>query len=181
MGVLAHLLFFGPFLEGFWPTWTRSLFYSFEGSHCYLLVAHLLFVGPFWRTWTICWSILAQQGEPLAWEPRFCARVALAHFWRTPQAAHRLYWRDSGSYPKSPIAYIRATLAHTPSRPSPILGRFWRTCCFLTSMQTRSTILCRPARVCRHVFVDHPRGLSYKSGQNNRTLFQRRGRKLLHY
>ena len=91
--------------------------------------------------WTNKWSILAQQGGPLAWEPRFYTGATLAHFWRTPQAAHRLYWRTSGAHPKSPIAYIRATLAHIPSRPSPILGRFWRTCCFLTSMQTWSTTL----------------------------------------
>ena len=59
------------------------------------------------RTWTIFWRNMG-PGSPVF----------------TPG------WRTSGAHPKSPIVYTRATLAHTPSRPSPILGRFWRTCCF---------------------------------------------------
>ena len=57
------------------------------------VLAHLLFFGLFWGGWTICWSILAQQGEPLAWEPRFCTRGdsdALGpFFW--------FIWRNRGS------------------------------------------------------------------------------------
>ena len=129
--------------------------------------------GPLVVFWTIFWYILAQQGENLAWEPRFCTRATLAHFWRPPtravldhldhflvhfgatggafglgapflyqgrlwrtwtkkwsilaQQGEPLAWEHRFCTRAPPIVYTRATLAHTPSRPSPILGRLWRT------------------------------------------------------
>ena len=129
MGVLAHLLFFGPFFGTFWRNrgaTSLGAFFTLLRAPCYSLgvLAHLLFVGlflgvgptngPFWRNRGSLWP-----GSPVF----------------IPG------WRTSGAHPKPPIVYTGALLAHTPSRPSPILGRFWRTCCFLTSMQTWSTIL----------------------------------------
>ena len=112
MGVLAQLLFFGPFLVHFGATGGESSLGAFftllRAPHCYSLGAHLLFVGPFWGVGPTNGPFWRNTS---AASPRFYTRATLAHFWRTPQAAHRLYWRTSGAHPKSPIAYIRATLA----------------------------------------------------------------------
>ena len=167
MGVLAQLLFFGPFFGTFWRNGGESSL----GSFFTLLRAKSLIVilwglGGFWRTCCLLvyFGGLDQQmvhfgatGEPLAWEPRFYTGATLAHFWRTPQAAHRLYWRTSGAHPKSPIAYIRAVLAH-----------------LLFNLYADMV----------HDFVVQPEyAVMYllTSGQNNRTLLQCCGRKLLHY
>ena len=79
------------------------------------------------------------------------------------------FWRNRGAW--EPRFCARATLAHTPSRPSsilgrlwrthpsrpsPILGRFWRTCLFFLPL-------------CRHVPADHPR-------VNNVTQLQKRAK-----
>ena len=99
--------------------------------------------GPLVVFWTIFWYILAQQGETLAWEPRFCTRGDSGAL-----LAHRPlfilggsgplgpffgpFWRNRGSLYSLGAPFVHqgdsgALLAHTPSRPSSILGRLWRT------------------------------------------------------
>ena len=118
--------------KGFWSEWSRT-------PHClYCCFCWLPWCNrgrPFGATRLLGASFLY---HPLfwwrnrgAWEPSFCTTIFGATL--VQPAPFYTGWRTSGAHPKPPIVY---TGAHPPSRPSPILGQFWRTCCFLTSWST---------------------------------------------